>query len=673
MGRFTVTEKRRSPLRRPWSRAGLGLVSVLGAALLWAAACSQPAPPTPAPTPDIEATVQAAVAKALPNEPPSPTPDMQATVQAGVQATMEAIPTPTPTLTPTLTPTRTPSPTNTPTKTATPTPTRTPTSTPTPTATYTPTPTRTPTPTPSPTLTPTPTPTNTPKPTATRTPTPTHTPSPTPTETATPTPTPPVSFGPKTGHIAHNPGDGFVPTFDSGVVLADFVAEATFTAPHSSSQAPWSSGFLFRRSDSNRFHAVLVHSSGNWSHYLRTGSAGDDDLVQGDSSPAIETRGAARNHVRVVAAGGTGWLFVNDAFVAELDLGGLAESGELRLLGAWFENDESAGSVTPYQGFSVQPLGRVYGPHDGSIQHDGDGFIDAHRVFTSVADGIIEARFYNPYSAQEGSWSSGFMFRRGVANEFHAVLIDSTGYWYQRSRTGDLDSAVRVAEDTSSHIDTSPSGSNLIRIIAIGREGWLFVNGALVAKLELTRLLKAGSVSAVGAYFAGHGIPGRATRFEGLTIRSVGVAPTFVSAATPTPTPTATATPRPTPSTGSTVSATATPTPTVAAPGGPTTIANEPSQPIAGRDISFTVTGLNPWQAVTAEFVDPRGIPAPWVTPRETYITSADGSRLTVRRLYADQSGTLRFERVGALDTEGVWTVRLTGLSQPMTETYVVS
>ena len=258
------------------------------------------------------------------------------------------------------------------------------------------------------------------------------------------------------------------------------------------------------------------------------------------------------------------------------------------------------------------------------------------------------------------------MFRQGVANEFHAVIIDETGRWYHRSRTGDLDSTVAVAEGTSSHIDTSPSGSNHIRIIALGREGWLFVNGALVANLELARLLEAGSVSAVGAYFSGHGIPGRSTRFEDLTVRSVGVTPTSIGASTPTPTPT--------PGTGSTVVATATPTNTpAAAPGGPPTIGYEPSRPIAGRDVTFTVTGLGPWQAVTAEFVDPLGRPVPWVTSRETHITSADGSQLTERRLYADQSGTLRFVRIGALDTEGVWTVRIAGLQQPIAETYVVS
>ena len=132
-------------------------------------------------------------------------------------------------------------------------------------------------------------------------------------------------------------------------------------------------------------------------------------MVRRDSSSAINTRGTATNHVRVVAAGGAGWLFVNDTYVAELDLSGLTASGSLRLLGAWFDGDETAGGVTPFQNFAVRPLGKVYGPTDGSIEHADDGFIDVHRTFTSMADGIIEARFFNPYSAQEGSWSSGFL------------------------------------------------------------------------------------------------------------------------------------------------------------------------------------------------------------------------------------------------------------------------
>ena len=64
-----------------------------------------------------------------------------------------------------------------------------------------------------------------------------------------------------------------------------------------------------------------------------------------------------------MAAGDTGWLFVNGTHVAELDLGGLADSGELRLLGAWFGDDETAGGVTPLPGLLRPAAGQGVRPH----------------------------------------------------------------------------------------------------------------------------------------------------------------------------------------------------------------------------------------------------------------------------------------------------------------------
>ncbi len=115
--------------------SGAGLLTLMVALMLLAAACSSP---EPTPTPE-----------------PTATPDVQATIAAGVEAIVEAQPTAT--LTPTATPAPTPTVTPTPIPTPTPTPIPTPTATPTPIPTPTPTPTATPTPIPTPTPTPTPT------------------------------------------------------------------------------------------------------------------------------------------------------------------------------------------------------------------------------------------------------------------------------------------------------------------------------------------------------------------------------------------------------------------------------------------------------------------------------------------------------------------------------------
>ena len=345
---------------------------------------------------------------------------------------------------------------------------------------------------------------------------------PTPTRTPTPRATAPqYAFGPVSGSLEHD-DENSIPEIDSRTNVVDSVIEATFTNTHSASGRSWSNGFMIRQA-SQGIHSIGISGKGRWFHYLRiqTGDSKDDHLVQQGTSANIRTGTDAENHVRVIASGNTGWLFVNGTYEAELDLSGLVEAGSVRLAGALLSGDEHPGHSTRYSDFTVRTLRTTYGPRDGSIDHDpDDGSIDTHRASTSLADGIIEARFLNPYSRTEGGWSSGFLFRSSAFNAFHAVIVNGDGWWVHRLRTGDVDSTQHLAENSSSHISTNPSGSNHIRIIALGEEGWLFLNGVYVDKLDLGGHFKGGSVSAVGSYFTGDGIAGKSTEFEDFTIWS---------------------------------------------------------------------------------------------------------------------------------------------------------
>ena len=343
--------------------------------------------------------------------------------------------------------------------------------------------------------------------------------------TAEPTQRPTTSqaaYGPADGSLEHDPDDGFIPTFDSDMNVADFVVDATFTTPHDLAGRNWSSGFLLRRTVQNEFHVVVVHKSGGWGHHYLRSDDSEYQSIQEHPSSNIRTGRDVENHVRVVASGDKGWLFINGIYEAELDLSGLTDSGSVSLIGAWFDEDELSGHTTPFSGFTVRPLERKYGPSDGAMDHNQkeSGSIDEHDTLTLLVDGIVEARFFNPYSAQEGPWSSGFLIRNSGVEEFHAIVIAEAGLWYHGLRTGDADSTQELAYETSSDISTSLSGSNHIRIIALGGEGWLFINGSYVDKLDLSGWLEEGRVSAVASYFEGDGIAGRSTRFEGLTIWS---------------------------------------------------------------------------------------------------------------------------------------------------------
>lgn len=442
---------------------------MLIAAIFCAAACVDATPQV-----NIDATIQAEVAAQLESQATS-----QAIIAESIQATMEAIPTQTYTPTPTLTPT----PTYTPAPTSTPVPTNTPTSTPIPTS----------------------TPTSTPAPTS--------------------TPTPSTLYGPLSGLIdpAADDGYGF---FDSNTDVADFVADATFRVPNVTDDDSWAAGVLIRAATDRQFapgvdyksHAIIIGLSGSWIHSILPKGAEEWKTAQEAFSSNMKTNSNEENHIRVIAQGTRGWLFINGNYEADLDLSGITDSGTVSL-GVW---SEAPIAPTRFHDFAVREIRKEYGPRNGAIEHDpDDGFIDAHDSFTSLQNGIFEAQFSNPYSAQDGGWSSGFLFRNSDQGQFHVVVVDESARWYHRLRTGDADHEQRVASEVSTYISTGSTGTNHIRIIALGSDGWLFVNGNYVDKLRLGGWLEPGSISAVATYSEGDGVDGKSTRYQNFTIWSI--------------------------------------------------------------------------------------------------------------------------------------------------------
>ena len=195
-----------------------------------------------------------------------------------------------------------------------------------------------------------------------------------------------------------------------------------------------------------------------------------------------------------------------------------------RLTGQPLPTPTPTPTATPTPSATATPLPAsrvVFGPVDGSIEHDpDDGLIDVYRARgVTTADAIIEARFHNPYSRTEGDWSSGFMFRRPRSGWFHIVIVRNNGVWYHILGTGS--DRERLGAGYSEHIDTGADGSNHIRVVADGADGTLSVNGRHVADLDLSGLTESGSVSALGSYFTGDGVEGKSTRFEDFTIRTL--------------------------------------------------------------------------------------------------------------------------------------------------------
>ena len=171
---------------------------------------------------------------------------------------------------------------------------------------------------------------------------------------------------------------------------------------------------------------------------------------------------------------------------------------------------------------SVAHPARIFGPVNGSIPHDPeDGLIEAYDSSTWLEDSIMEARFFNPYSPEEGEWDVGFLFRFRHGREyglFHAVMIHSGGWWSHDLSADEEEDQIPLG-GLSEHIATGANEYNDIRIVVFGDEGTLFINGTFTTTLDLGGLTGEGTVAIGTEWRADTGIEGKFTRFENFTVR----------------------------------------------------------------------------------------------------------------------------------------------------------
>jgi TolB protein len=212
-------------------------------------------------------------------------------------------------------------------------------------------------------LGPTSTPTPTEAPTSTFTPIPTEAPTSSP---IPPTPTPaawvqvmataqaglPI-FGPDSGSLPHEE-DGTVEAKGADVDLRDFVVEAVFYNPYPVTRGDWDIGFLFRDAGKNDEFRLNVESDGDWSLNDRRGD--EDNFIDQGQVSNLDVNAGSLNQLRLIAEGNQGFFFVNDTFIAELDLSSRANSGDISAATEIATSNEMDGDATTYEGFTIWSL-----------------------------------------------------------------------------------------------------------------------------------------------------------------------------------------------------------------------------------------------------------------------------------------------------------------------------
>jgi hypothetical protein len=167
----------------------------------------------------------------------------------------------------------------------------------------------------------------------------------------TPEPSPAPFAGPFFGNLVHNPDNGDTEGQYFGVSLRNFILEGTVFNPFPHQEHLWSFGIGFRYIDRSSY-IVVISSDGAW-YYGYYDEEVDWHGTAGGRLANLAIDEGESNQVRLVAYESAGCLYVNGALVAELDLSGLEQPGNIYLSTGPVTDTEVSGEVTRYENFVI--------------------------------------------------------------------------------------------------------------------------------------------------------------------------------------------------------------------------------------------------------------------------------------------------------------------------------
>jgi len=185
-------------------------------------------------------------------------------------------------------------------------------------------------------------------------------------------------YGPATGELALEGGDS-VAYKDTLVNVRDFVAEATFrNAYHADDNYGWDYGFFFRENEFDRSYRLYITSDREWALKLIVSSSAGSTLpalsrlsmrsdptatpdkvfvpVAGGTLAHLNVLEGSTNRVQLAVRGGLGLFFVNDSYVASLDLSKKIVRGSISIGSAFLLDNNNPDQVVHYTDFSIWSL-----------------------------------------------------------------------------------------------------------------------------------------------------------------------------------------------------------------------------------------------------------------------------------------------------------------------------
>lgn len=324
-------------------------------------------------------------------------------------------------------------------------------------------------------------------------------------------------YGPEQGTLPHTPDNNLIELVYPDVTPVDFVLNITFINPYDPATGGWDFGVIFRQAAPDEELRLVVRSNGSWS--LNNRQEEEDAFLQdGDVAEHLALAAEESNQLTLITSGDTGYFFLNEAFVAVLDLSARVEAGEIAVGTGFYTTSERAGAVTAYEDFAVWALTPVFGPDSGELVHALDDVIKLHESGVNARNFVASATFLNPFASAVNDWDIGFSFRDDDDGTKYWLVAASEGEWELVVRYGDADSDTTRQNGDLDNLNTAAGESNKIVIVVWGESGFFFLNGELVEQLDLFDISDSGDVEILTAFYFDHEVEGDATGYEAFTI-----------------------------------------------------------------------------------------------------------------------------------------------------------
>ena len=351
-------------------------------------------------------------------------------------------------------------------------------------------------------------------------------------------------FGPESGQT----------DLDTGQQVADFAATASFTVPDNDA---WSAGFAFRQTGDTSA-LLLISSDGAW---ILT--AGTEQVRAAGLVEQLETGAGNQNTIELIAIGDTGYLTVDAAFVAQLDLSLWPDAGAFSFIGAaagggplditdatvWPMGETELVEQAPTATASPVPETQEASPSpEASAVSTEEAAATFQQIVESTAGDsplagpksgeltqaigsldiasaqVITENFYstvgvsNPENPDDPDhpWDIVLGFWHTGGDDQVRLVISSDGNWSLA-----LGTARPLLNGAVDNLELGADGENEIGLAVLGGVAYLSVNGAFVTSFEIPFPSHAGDLWLASGTFPENAQEGVQTAYNDWTIWSL--------------------------------------------------------------------------------------------------------------------------------------------------------